>query len=144
MSRRPPRSTRTDTLFPYPTLFRSQSTPPSSDPGLPVASGARVHDHDPAVLRRGRIRSGQRLALSAADGAEPIPLKAVSGSQVVHDGSRALLGHMLIVPGRAGRVRMSLDHEVAGGPGGVEQALPHTVPGDRAEERAWGEECVRT
>src|SRR3546814_3259018 len=25
MSRRPPRSTRTDTLFPYPTLFRSSS-----------------------------------------------------------------------------------------------------------------------
>src|SRR3546814_3928017 len=27
MIRRPPRSTRTDTLFPYPTLFRSQSNP---------------------------------------------------------------------------------------------------------------------
>src|SRR3546814_7346453 len=29
MIRRPPRSTRTDTLFPYTTLFRSRSTPPS-------------------------------------------------------------------------------------------------------------------
>src|SRR3546814_17858662 len=29
MIRRPPRSTRTDTLFPYTTLFRSQSGPPS-------------------------------------------------------------------------------------------------------------------
>src|SRR3546814_1343253 len=28
MIRRPPRSTRTDTLFPYTTLFRSQSHPP--------------------------------------------------------------------------------------------------------------------
>src|SRR3546814_2205665 len=27
MIRRPPRSTRTDTLFPYTTLFRSESTP---------------------------------------------------------------------------------------------------------------------
>src|SRR3546814_8513210 len=27
MIRRPPRSTRTDTLFPYPTLFRSKATP---------------------------------------------------------------------------------------------------------------------
>src|SRR3546814_12244023 len=27
MIRRPPRSTRTDTLFPYPTLFRSNSAP---------------------------------------------------------------------------------------------------------------------
>src|SRR3546814_9959645 len=30
MNRRPPRSTRTDTLFPYTTLFRS-SSPPSAD-----------------------------------------------------------------------------------------------------------------
>src|SRR3546814_6717206 len=30
MSRRPPRSTRTDTLFPYTTLFRSQA---AGDPG---------------------------------------------------------------------------------------------------------------
>src|SRR3546814_19988320 len=29
MLRRPPRSTRTDTLFPYTTLFRSQIAPPS-------------------------------------------------------------------------------------------------------------------
>src|SRR3546814_13940216 len=29
MIRRPPRSTRTDTLFPYTTLFRSGRTPPS-------------------------------------------------------------------------------------------------------------------
>src|SRR3546814_6653946 len=28
MIRRPPRSTRTDTLFPYPTLFRSSASPP--------------------------------------------------------------------------------------------------------------------
>src|SRR3546814_5667756 len=28
MIRRPPRSTRTDTLFPYTTLFRSKATPP--------------------------------------------------------------------------------------------------------------------
>src|SRR3546814_17582087 len=30
--RRPPRSTRTDTLFPYTTLFRSQSCPPTVPP----------------------------------------------------------------------------------------------------------------
>src|SRR3546814_4134196 len=30
MIRRPPRSTRTDTLFPYTTLFRSRPTPPST------------------------------------------------------------------------------------------------------------------
>src|SRR3546814_3401617 len=31
MSRRPPRTTRTDTLFPYPTLFRSQASRPLLD-----------------------------------------------------------------------------------------------------------------
>src|SRR3546814_5568807 len=38
MLRRPPRSTRTDTLFPYTTLFRSSSEP---DPALFPASLAR-------------------------------------------------------------------------------------------------------
>src|SRR3546814_8001783 len=32
MIRRPPRSTRTDTLFPYTTLFRSEWTGPGLDP----------------------------------------------------------------------------------------------------------------
>src|SRR3546814_15588565 len=34
MIRRPPRSTRTDTLFPYTTLFRSIDTPGTNDPFL--------------------------------------------------------------------------------------------------------------
>src|SRR3546814_3368013 len=38
MIRRPPRSTRTDTLFPYTTLFRS---PPCERPFLPVARAKR-------------------------------------------------------------------------------------------------------
>src|SRR3546814_20385947 len=33
MIRRPPRSTRTDTLFPYTTLFRSEATRPWAEPG---------------------------------------------------------------------------------------------------------------
>src|SRR3546814_16622029 len=32
MMRRPPRSTRTDTLFPYTTLFRSRTPPPAAAP----------------------------------------------------------------------------------------------------------------
>src|SRR3546814_2711588 len=38
MIRRPPRSTRTDTLFPYTTLFRSK---PDDTPSRKAASGAR-------------------------------------------------------------------------------------------------------
>src|SRR3546814_7936788 len=37
MIRRPPRSTRTDTLFPYPTLFRSGAAIARQDIGAPQA-----------------------------------------------------------------------------------------------------------
>src|SRR3546814_3918136 len=40
MIRRPPRSTRTDTLFPYTTLFRSDLTPLKTKYDLPSARGA--------------------------------------------------------------------------------------------------------
>src|SRR3546814_5586236 len=40
MIRRPPRSTRTDTLFPYTTLFRSTGT--SSEPGPPAVADRLV------------------------------------------------------------------------------------------------------
>src|SRR3546814_16557682 len=36
MIRRPPRSTRTDTLFPYTTLFRSGPVPPQDQPTRPL------------------------------------------------------------------------------------------------------------
>src|SRR3546814_4680848 len=62
MIRRPPRSTRTDTLFPYTTLFRSQ---------FQVAAGGGVH-RDRAVARfhrdRGQVR--QALLLGFLDVAE--------------------------------------------------------------------------
>src|SRR3546814_3426945 len=44
MIRRPPRSTRTDTLFPYTTLFRSPY-------GSPVI-GRQEHDHGGAMIQR--------------------------------------------------------------------------------------------
>src|SRR3546814_6742568 len=62
MIRRPPRSTRTDTLFPYTTLFRSRHRPrdQSSDRLLrglwlfgkrPVCRAARRRRHDPEIGR---------------------------------------------------------------------------------------------
>src|SRR3546814_9304333 len=42
MIRRPPRSTRTDTLFPYTTLFRSET--PGSGAGTAEAAGVVVED----------------------------------------------------------------------------------------------------
>src|SRR3546814_3308228 len=53
MIRRPPRSTRTDTLFPYTTLFRSRPRPHLTAVALsaitgPAASHARVRARRPA------------------------------------------------------------------------------------------------
>src|SRR3546814_1241854 len=59
MIRRPPRSTRTDTLFPYTTLFRSPTAIPASGAwSLRTAAGRSVvHDH-----RGFRIGMGHRGA----------------------------------------------------------------------------------
>src|SRR3546814_5180051 len=58
MIRRPPRSTRTDTLFPYTTLFRSRVL---RRPAGPVAAGPRA------------VHPGQRL-LAGLVGWCPVPL----------------------------------------------------------------------
>src|SRR3546814_8491638 len=47
MIRRPPRSTRTDTLFPYTTLFRSQAIPKD---GVPVGKRDWTLDHGHVVI----------------------------------------------------------------------------------------------
>src|SRR3546814_14492887 len=55
MIRRPPRSTRTDTLFPYTTLFRSRPrAPPRDDPGEPRRE--YVRDRHRGAARRGLCR----------------------------------------------------------------------------------------
>src|SRR3546814_5121140 len=54
MIRRPPRSTRTDTLFPYTTLFRS------IDGTVPVSGLHRLLD---AGLVRGQVRFSQKATL---------------------------------------------------------------------------------
>src|SRR3546814_2064227 len=72
MIRRPPRSTRTDTLFPYTTLFRSEGLVRPGDPDrarLLLRSGTRRlaarADHDgedarrPERPRRIRLRTGR-------------------------------------------------------------------------------------
>src|SRR3546814_2380693 len=66
MIRRPPRSTRTDTLFPYTTLFRSDRTPDfpfvtvspllGADQDWDVAKLDRLLDHAMRTLRIDRTR----------------------------------------------------------------------------------------
>src|SRR3546814_2684362 len=53
MIRRPPRSTRSDTLFPYPTLFRSEEMPEGADP-LALAYAGHQFGHFSPQLGDGR------------------------------------------------------------------------------------------
>src|SRR3546814_9452376 len=53
MIRRPPRSTRTDTLFPYTTLFRS---------------ACRQHDHHRSLRPEGHPRDNERTGLAVTPG----------------------------------------------------------------------------
>src|SRR3546814_12620170 len=92
MIRRPPRSTRTDTLFPYTTLFRSAL------PAVAVARGDVVQ----AELREARLGGLQQL-LEALDGVDPAAdarqhrgLVARAGADLQHLGAPAgaqRLGH---------------------------------------------------
>src|SRR3546814_2513920 len=59
MIRRPPRSTRTDTLFPYTTLFRSAAatsgrSAPTAAPARPGPPSWPCPPRSPAAIRRGR------------------------------------------------------------------------------------------
>src|SRR3546814_5948632 len=64
MIRRPPRSTRTDTLFPYTTLFRSSCClealrrAPGGKEGAAADGEALGLGGEPGVLRRGRREAG--------------------------------------------------------------------------------------
>src|SRR3546814_17721122 len=69
MIRRPPRSTRTDTLFPYTTLFRSlisseRSAPPAVGPGVRSAEGGRRRGRAFVRILRIGIYRGWRGGLS--------------------------------------------------------------------------------
>src|SRR3546814_13376932 len=76
MIRRPPRSTRTDTLFPYTTLFRSFS-PATSQPDL---GEIQVGDRDAGIMDRAdiavRIDRRQRLVGDRQDLGAIVPVTA--------------------------------------------------------------------
>src|SRR3546814_5924518 len=55
MLRRPPRSTRTDTPFPYTTLFRSANRNAVDDAAQHLATGHVVHEHSPWATRTSKI-----------------------------------------------------------------------------------------
>src|SRR3546814_15184439 len=62
MIRRPPRSTRTDTLFPYTTLFRSGSV---ADLLLRAAMAGQFDGEHAPIRRQGGVIQGPRVAVAA-------------------------------------------------------------------------------
>src|SRR3546814_9984439 len=91
MIRRPPRSTRTDTLFPYTTLFRSNA-------GAAIATGRRSRRQPRAIASgqnqpdaRPGIDHGQRLADAAAGAGDQ------DRSRIAHD--TPVAGYLLSLPG---------------------------------------------
>src|SRR3546814_1899943 len=68
MIRRPPRSTRTDTLFPYTTLFRSPR--PDGADRLPVPGDAVLRCPADDLAPAGRRASGERQAGAPAEAAD--------------------------------------------------------------------------
>src|SRR3546814_294115 len=70
MLRRPPRSPRTDTLFPYTTLFRSVNWPRCTHS---CSTGWKSKPADPTQLQERRSRS-----YNAEDDLEPLPLGLVA------------------------------------------------------------------
>src|SRR3546814_7815579 len=92
MIRQPPRSTRTDTLFPYTTLFRSHHRAGDGDLGQLEGNGAGVADDAGADLDQLELQAGQRPVrhgLGQFDAAQ-------EGCQVV--GQRVQLQPHLVVP----------------------------------------------
>src|SRR3546814_4147850 len=80
MIRRPPRSTRTDTLFPYTTLFRSQDRRGQSGAGVVAGRPCAGRSGDLHLLRpspfAARPGAGSRVARSAAGAAAVTMLHA--------------------------------------------------------------------
>src|SRR3546814_13745337 len=84
MIRRPPRSTRTDTLFPYTTLFRSRRTQFPFRFSLPdgvagLAEGWNARPHGCRLLAR---RQRKNLCPASQERAEPRHLRLAGGGRI--------------------------------------------------------------
>src|SRR3546814_15215481 len=120
MRRRPPRSTRTDTLFPYTTLFRSIF-------GTHPRAGATAGHH------------ARHSALVAHH-----PHHAALAHALTH---RALTHHALAHHGAALTHRAALAHAALAHPGTAHPLTPRISCGNpqlRSEERRVGKRCGHT
>src|SRR3546814_17960757 len=126
MIRRPPRSTRTDTLFPYTTLFRS---PPAQRQPFIEALSAMTDPADSQV----RIVIAVRADFYAACAQEPWLAERFTDNQVlVGPMSPAELRRAITEPAR--RAGLYLERNL----------VDAIIDEARSEERRVGKECVST
>src|SRR3546814_20003668 len=119
MIRRPPRSTLTDTLFPYTTLFRS-----------PIENDA------PLTVDTTRPDTLMGVTYVAVAAEHPLAQKAAAGNPE--------LAAFLKDANRSGVAEAEMETlEKRGMPLGI-SALPPITGEKRSEERPVGKECVRT
>src|SRR3546814_17943366 len=129
MVRRPPRSTRTDTLFPYPTRFRSFKTgdigwPDDLPDRIANALQRQVLDRLGLEARGGTLVTGSdRISDAIAAGRARLLIHAADAAE---DGRRKLDGRLFEARGEtgielpAGRAEVSVRwEERRGGKGGV-------------------------
>src|SRR3546814_10034867 len=117
MIRRPPRSTRTDTLFPTTTLFRSQVAVCEEEPDVPLVTVA-IEVVDPRGVQRGRaaLHATDVIALLQQQLGE---IGAVLAGGTCNEGD--LVGHFWLLRSIGGRcqarsrtsatARATLSHE---------------------------------
>src|SRR3546814_17701142 len=122
MIRRPPRSTRTDTLFPYTTLFRSRPRGPGD--------GHELAGVDP------QVHPGQRVHGLAAHRVAPVHL--LQFDHLAHP--------MALPPRRCAHLRppSKTTPRAVGSPGEDKRPPRAGVEAVRSEERRVGKECVGT
>src|SRR3546814_11312005 len=157
MIRRPPRSTRTDTLFPYTTLFRSAEGADGGEPHLCAEGGRRGQPRvrKPALAvrpRRDGRTAGGRLwhpAPPPERAGQPLVPKAAGRVRRRH---LALFGGaddaFAAAPDRGGQDgagrREQSGHLLDGRQGRNSQAGDAVPARNNSEERRVGKECVST
>src|SRR3546814_19707888 len=88
MIRRPPRSTRTDTLFPYTTLFRSLALTFQDQPGPTAAAELQVDIRKQLAVQKRAMEAPRRVVdLEAA--AERVEADLGAGKTLAGHGHRA-------------------------------------------------------
>src|SRR3546814_309466 len=128
MIRRPPRSTRTDTLFPYTTVCSSDLRHPSLDEGEAAVPLRSVLAQQVAALNRPLLRpldggqGGRRLAVPDLDDAQGLQTDNEAGRvrQVLGDLQRLVAGGV----GRRKLLLLGMAERLEGGLLGLARARP--------------------